>query len=457
MSVASQGDSQAFYFAFEQRYRGSRELILSRLEAYFPFVSPISSCIKVPTAVDLGCGRGEWLEYLGGLGFSASGVDLNEAMIASCQRLGLDARHGDALSALKTIAGQSVAVVSAFHLAEHIDFASLRQTVNEAMRVLQPGGLLIMETPNPENFAVATKDFYLDPTHLRPIPPDLLAFVFAFAGFERVRILRLQEQKELLSKTPLALGDVLRGASPDYAVVAQKGGNDEALGVLAEAFQKEYGLSQDVLIERWDRDFQEFRSQMSDQILAVDRRAAQALALGERAGAAAEFARNFAHLVEEEVSRLEERLRRIERLYNLVMWPYRRTRNLARKGRELATRVARSRTASSNTTAVHIGGRRGSSAPLAGKMLMSIARKLAEYPSAKSLVLRILRRMPLLNKWLLEKKAAYLRIHFAQAWANDLSKPGRTNPWAAKSLGLGGGSTKRDVDTIIALIREDLR
>ena len=85
-----------------------------------------------------------------------------------------------------------------------------------------PGGLLIMETPNPENIVVATRNFYLDPTHQRPIPPMLLAFVAEYAGFARVKTLRLQESKELVNKGDVSLQDVFAGASPDYAVVAQK-------------------------------------------------------------------------------------------------------------------------------------------------------------------------------------------------------------------------------------------
>ncbi len=79
-----------------------------------------------------------------------------------------------------------------------------------------------METPNPENIVVATRDFYLDPTHQRPIPPQLLSFLPEFYGFARTKIIRLQESKDLEMRADLTLQDVLSGASPDYAVVAQK-------------------------------------------------------------------------------------------------------------------------------------------------------------------------------------------------------------------------------------------
>ena len=88
--------------------------------------------------------------------------------------------------------------------------------------MLMPGGLLILETPNPENLVVGTSHFYLDPTHQRPIPPELLSFLPEYYGFAKLKTLRLQERRELSGGKAPTLFDVLDGVSPDCAVVAQK-------------------------------------------------------------------------------------------------------------------------------------------------------------------------------------------------------------------------------------------
>lgn len=247
--------SDDFYRALEERYRGSRELIKGRLTAYLPFVEPLLKSYPSAPALDLGCGRGEWLELLAGSGFKPKGVDLDNGMLEACHELGLEVEQGDAISYLAALPDQSQGVISAFHVVEHITFDQLRTLAAEALRVLKPGGLLIMETPNLENIVVATRSFYLDPTHQRPIPSELLAFVAEHAGFDRVKTLRLQESKELVNRENLSLHDVFSGASPDYAVVAQKHAADNVLALTREAFNLEYGLSLEDLLGRWDGRF----------------------------------------------------------------------------------------------------------------------------------------------------------------------------------------------------------
>ena len=244
--------TDSFYRAFEEKYRGSRELIKSRLTVYHPFLESVLSIYPEARALDLGCGRGEWLEYVRELGFSGIGVDLDEGMLASCNELGLAVEKNDLLKCLSHTESESVVLVSAFHVVEHISFHDLRFLIQEAMRVLKPGGLLIMETPNPENIIVATRSFYLDPTHEKPIPSELLAFVAEFSGFKRVKTVRLQEAKALVDKDNINIVDLLSGVSPDYAIVAQKQAEPEIMAKFDEAFAREYGLSQNVLAARFD-------------------------------------------------------------------------------------------------------------------------------------------------------------------------------------------------------------
>lgn len=245
--------SAGFYRAFEDRYRGSRELIKQRLRAYEPFFAPLRTLQDPPAALDLGCGRGEWLELLGEQGFRAHGVDLDDGMLAACRERGLDVELGDAIACLRALPDNSLAVVSAFHLVEHIPFELLQTLVAETRRVLLPGGLLIMETPNPENLVVGASSFYLDPTHLRPIPPQLLAFVTEFGGFGRHKVVRLQEEAGLRGDTPIALINVLDGVSPDYAVVAQKDGAAAVLAPFETAFDAGYGLALGQLAQRFEQ------------------------------------------------------------------------------------------------------------------------------------------------------------------------------------------------------------
>lgn len=163
--------SSDFYRTFEEKFRGPRELVKSRLRVYLPFLRPLRGSFSTALAVDLGCGRGEWLELLYEQGFEAEGVDLDDGMLAACRDLGLKVQTGDALGYLTALPDDSQAIVSGFHLVEHIPFQVLLQLVAEALRVLKPGGLLILETPNPENIIVGATNFYIDPTHHRPIPP----------------------------------------------------------------------------------------------------------------------------------------------------------------------------------------------------------------------------------------------------------------------------------------------
>jgi O-antigen chain-terminating methyltransferase len=243
----------SLYRAFEDRYRGSRELIKSRLEIYLPFVAPLKAIYDAPEVLDVGCGRGEWLELLQSNGFLANGVDLDEGMLLACRELGLDVAQADALDYIKGLGNESQSVVSAFHVVEHLSFEYLRQVVDEAHRVLKPGGLLILETPNPENLLVASSDFYLDPTHLRPVPAQLLTFVVEHAGFGRVKTLYLQESPALATSLHVNLYSVLGGVSPDYAVVAQKTASVEVCALFESAFDRTYGVSLNALAERYDQ------------------------------------------------------------------------------------------------------------------------------------------------------------------------------------------------------------
>lgn len=223
-------DFASFYQEFERRYRGSRALIVKRLQQYAPLINDWSTAFAAArqgalqvnftaaaypgathpatrplttigdmAAIDLGCGRGEWLECLLQFGLrNVQGVDSNPLMIAECHRQGgLPAVQADALVYLRGISDASVSLITGFHIVEHLPFPLLQQLVRHAFRVLQPGGMCIFETPNPENILAASLYFHLDPTHVKPLPVDLMLTLLETAGFERVEVMRMQPNADL--------------------------------------------------------------------------------------------------------------------------------------------------------------------------------------------------------------------------------------------------------------------
>lgn len=249
--------SDDFYRAFEERHYAPREFIKKLRKQYLPFITPLNVMYPGAPTFDIGCGRGEWLELMTEIGFKPYGVDLDEGMLKGCLELGLPAEKGDAVAFITTLPSESQAVVTAFHVVEHITFEQLRTVVSEALRVLKPGGMLIMETPNPENIRVGTENFYLDPTHQRPIPLGLLSFLPEYYGFARIKTIRLQESKDLIQSASLTLHDVLTGVSPDYAIVAQKSASAEQLPGFGSIFEKEHGVSLADLAIRYEARIQE--------------------------------------------------------------------------------------------------------------------------------------------------------------------------------------------------------
>ena len=249
-------DQNNFYKAFEDQHRGSRETIKSRLAVYMPFIQKIQEVHPNATALDLGCGRGEWLELLKDHQLSASGIDLDDGMLSACRSRGLNVQTGDAIAHLKSLPADSLSIVSGFHIAEHLSLGDLEALIQEALRVLKPAGLLILEAPNTENLVVGTSSFYLDPTHQRPLPSALLSFLVGYLGFARSKVLGVQESVPLREEHgPTSLFAVLSGVSPDYAVIAQKAGDASTVASFDSVFAKEYDLTLELLANRYQERF----------------------------------------------------------------------------------------------------------------------------------------------------------------------------------------------------------
>lgn len=189
--AAGRADLDLFYAGFEAVFRGDRAAIRADLEHYLPTLRAAGSLTEATPLVDLGCGRGEWLELLQAQGFAARGIDSNPVLVAQCRDLGLTVTEGDALALLQAQPAASLGAVSAFHLAEHLPFPRLFALLQAAFRALRPGAPLLLETPNPENVLVGSHTFYHDPTHRNPLTPNAAAFLLRYLGFSQPEIRRL--------------------------------------------------------------------------------------------------------------------------------------------------------------------------------------------------------------------------------------------------------------------------
>lgn len=216
----------SFYIAFEDEFRGARDVVSARLAAYMPHLAAAGVAALEGPVLDIDCGRGEWLELLKREGFNAYGIDLNAAMVEETRAHGLDARCADLLSHLRGVEAQSLGAVTAFHVVEHLPLEVLLDFLDEALRALVPGGLLLLETPNPENILVGACTFYKDPTHRNPIPPEVLQFMARQRGFHRTQILPLhpfpQDQQLRGSDVDTPRLNHLLFGPQDYALLAHR-------------------------------------------------------------------------------------------------------------------------------------------------------------------------------------------------------------------------------------------
>ena len=228
IAAPKQKNLEDFYIDFEALFRGKRDDIKERLRVYLPYLNYIQTQAKQVhmKVVDVGCGRGEWLELLDEAGIPAMGVDLNAAMVDSCISSGLYAKCADAIQILEELPAGSVAAVTAFHLIEHLPFERMIALFDAAKAALCDGGVIIFETPNPENLKVGACNFYLDPTHLSPVVPQVAEFIAKQRGFKSAEILRLHPYPEqFLMRGSSDVADVINKeffGPQDYALIAVK-------------------------------------------------------------------------------------------------------------------------------------------------------------------------------------------------------------------------------------------
>jgi SAM-dependent methyltransferase len=211
------------YVDFEEAFRGSEEEIRRRqlvdVELFRGVPGPVA---------DLGCGRGEFLQALGAAGLAAVGCDANPLMVARAREKGLDVERADLFDWLSARRDGSLGGLTAFQVIEHLPPARLFDLVELAVAKLAPGGVILLETINPES-AYAMKWFWMDLTHVRPVPAPSLARLLSACGFRDVRVdwrspvPAAEAPPPALAEDP-ALGPVVRllFGPQDYAAIGRK-------------------------------------------------------------------------------------------------------------------------------------------------------------------------------------------------------------------------------------------
>jgi SAM-dependent methyltransferase len=203
----------AYYWAFEERMRGSSDSVEDRLHGYEDLVVPLLADLKTdegdrPRWLDLGCGQGEFCTLLRDWGWDAEGVDGSPAAVEACRERGIDVTLADVLAYLEARPEDPVGGVSAIQLIEHLPKRAWVHLFEQIHRALGPGGALLLETINGQNPDAIADYFVADVTHTWPGHPETLKLMAEHAGFQKVEVRFLHEDH--------------RGRAQDVAIWAVK-------------------------------------------------------------------------------------------------------------------------------------------------------------------------------------------------------------------------------------------
>lgn len=202
---AARGASRgASYLAFEDLHRGSREQIKRQQGIYLEHFKDAAT--KEAPLLDLGCGRGEFLEAAKEAGIPARGVDINPEMAALGRDLGLEVVTADGLEYLRGLPEASLGGILMSQVIEHLGLDELTELVGLCASRLKPGGVLIAETVNPQCLSTFAGAFYLDLTHNKPIHPEAARFLWRWAGLREVEVMYLSPVPPEHRLQPLAAG-----------------------------------------------------------------------------------------------------------------------------------------------------------------------------------------------------------------------------------------------------------
>ncbi len=208
------------YIEFENQFRGSRESILERLDQYKEALTYVKEEYPNAKTLDLGCGRGEWLEKCKQYELNGQGIDASISMIKYCKNQRLNACKGNIFKIMPHLKSNSYSLITAFHIIEHLENNKTAKLLIEAKRLLTENGILIIEMPSIDNIYVSTESFYLDETHINKIHPQLLIYKLGLHGFRSSELNHIngeavEEQTHLMKQLFYKVGQ-------DVSIVASK-------------------------------------------------------------------------------------------------------------------------------------------------------------------------------------------------------------------------------------------
>lgn len=183
-SDAAQSASGGFdYLGFERRFRGDSDTLLTTQRGRY-----LELLRGHAPVLDIGCGRGELVGSLNDEGIEAQGIDLDAESVDEAIAHGRNVRRADAIETLRAAASGSYGTIISLQVVEHLQLDALLEMLELAVQRLRPGGLFIAETPNPMSMIVLSTHYIMDPTHVRPLHPALLAFLCERAGFRDIEL-----------------------------------------------------------------------------------------------------------------------------------------------------------------------------------------------------------------------------------------------------------------------------
>ena len=170
------------YSKFEDQFRGPEGIVKERQQIYLGYLN------KQKSVLDIGCGRGEFLELLRDSGIKAFGVDSNLEMVNRCKDKGLNVELGDAIEYLDNFKG-SLGNVFLSMIVEHLDFKDIYRIIKAAWEKMEKDSVIIIETINPNSFYAQSRAYVIDPTHVNLLSPETLSYTFQKIGFRNLRII----------------------------------------------------------------------------------------------------------------------------------------------------------------------------------------------------------------------------------------------------------------------------
>lgn len=213
------------YFLFESKHRGSSEEIKKRQECYLQYFEGQENVL------DLGCGRGEFLEILSENNISAKGVDILAENVRCCQEKGMAAAFGDGIEFLHNCEDNSLGGIFSAQVIEHISTEKLVELIHLAHKKLKPGANLILETLNPQCLMIYAQCFYLDPSHTKPVHPESVKFIAECEGFVDNQLIYMSPSPDIDLPIPeehpesansIKTINYLLFGNREYALVAKK-------------------------------------------------------------------------------------------------------------------------------------------------------------------------------------------------------------------------------------------